>query len=79
VNRKAGTEHHSVTKTRPKAESRFSLCPQCGRKGVYRVQGKFYLCRYCGLYRMMTPGSVSKGERIFLAIVAKQDKRRWKS
>ena len=31
-------------------KERFSLCPQCGRKGMYHIKLKYYRCRYCGSY-----------------------------
>jgi ribosomal protein L37AE/L43A len=39
---------------KPDAKSRFSFCPQCGRKGLYHIKQHYYRCRYCGAY-MMSP------------------------
>jgi DNA-directed RNA polymerase subunit RPC12/RpoP len=76
VNKNAVIKNRNVASARPKGETKYSVCPQCGRKGVYPVKGKYSRCRYCGLYRMLVPEADYKGERIFLAIMAKRDKRK---
>jgi hypothetical protein len=41
--------------TRKHAEkTRFSFCPQCGRKGLYHIKPQYLRCRYCGTY-MVSP------------------------
>lgn len=76
MDRNVRVNNQSVKGGRPKGESRFGYCPQCGRKGVYRVRGRYCRCRYCGLYRILTPETDFREKKIFLAIVAKQEKRR---
>jgi hypothetical protein len=34
---------------------KFSLCPNCGRKGLYPVHRQYCRCRYCGHYRIFRP------------------------
>jgi hypothetical protein len=34
----------------PDANNRFSVCPRCGRKGLYLIKQQYYRCRYCGAY-----------------------------
>jgi hypothetical protein len=36
--------------SKPKDTKRFSLCTQCGRKGMYHIKQKYHRCRYCGTY-----------------------------
>ena len=36
-------------------KSRFSFCPQCGRKGLYYINRQYYRCRYCGAYMIPPP------------------------
>jgi hypothetical protein len=38
--------------SKPNDTKRFSLCPQCGRKGMYYIKQKYQRCRYCGTYRI---------------------------
>jgi ribosomal protein S27E len=45
---------------KPGLKSRFSFCPQCGRKGVYYIKQQYYRCRYCGAY-MISPTEKNNG------------------
>jgi hypothetical protein len=76
VDRNVKVNNRGGKASRPKEGTRFEHCPQCGRKGVYRVRGRYCRCRYCGLYRILVPDTDFGGKKIFLAIVAKRDKRR---
>ncbi len=35
---------------------KFSFCPCCGRKGLYKVPRSYERCRCCGLHRIILPG-----------------------
>ena len=51
---------HTVNTTRPSRIVKFSPCPQCGHKGLYRVNGQYCRCRYCGIYLISPPGQDSE-------------------
>jgi hypothetical protein len=44
---------NDITRT-PAEKTRFSFCPQCGRKGLYHIKPQYLRCRYCGTY-MISP------------------------
>jgi hypothetical protein len=76
VDKNVGDTKQSVKAGRPKGQTEFSYCPQCGLKGVYRLRGQYCRCRYCGLYRILSPEPDTGKRKVYLAIMAKQDKRR---
>ena len=39
---------------KPAEKTRYSFCPQCGRKGLYHIKEQYLRCRYCGTY-MISP------------------------
>ena len=48
------TKNTPVKTNTPERIRDYFHCPHCGRKGLYNIQGNYYRCRYCGLYRMFT-------------------------
>ena len=46
----------SDSAARQKNGRKFTYCPHCHRRGLYKVRYHYERCRYCGLYRVLLPG-----------------------
>jgi DNA-directed RNA polymerase subunit RPC12/RpoP len=57
---------------RTKTTQEYNYCPNCGRKGLYQLHGKYCRCRYCGLYRILLRESDFREKMAFTAPAQKR-------